>query len=69
MFTIHCVTKGRHMETDTGKIKKLANRQAANKMIQNVSTNCLVLTMKSDIIKVNYLQLKIYKHESRVSST
>ena len=58
------------METDTGKIKKLANRQAANKMIQNVSTNCLVLTMKSDIIiKVNYLQLKIYKHESRVSST
>ena len=36
MFTIHCVIEGRYTETGTGKSKKLAKRQAANKMIQKL---------------------------------
>jgi len=36
MFTIHCVIEDRYTETGTGKSKKLAKRQAANKMIQKL---------------------------------
>merc|ERR1719259_1517584 len=36
LFTIHCVIEGRYTETGTGKSKKLAKRQAANKMIQKL---------------------------------
>ena len=36
MFTIHCVIEDRYTETGTGKSKKLAKRQAANKMIQRL---------------------------------
>ena len=36
MFTIHCVIEGKYTETGAGKSKKLAKRQAANKMIQRL---------------------------------
>merc|ERR1712117_188773 len=36
MFTIHCVIEDKYTETGTGKSKKLAKRQAANKMIQKL---------------------------------
>ena len=36
MFTIHCVIEGKYTETGAGKSKKLAKRQAANKMIQKL---------------------------------
>jgi len=35
-FTIHCIIEGKHTETGAGKSKKLAKRQAANKMIQRL---------------------------------
>jgi len=35
-FTIHCVIEGKHTETGAGKSKKLAKRQAANKMIKKL---------------------------------
>jgi len=35
-FTIHCIIEGKHTETGAGKSKKLAKRQAANKMIQKL---------------------------------
>ena len=33
-FTIKCIIEGKHLEVGAGKSKKLAKRQAANKMIQ-----------------------------------
>ena len=36
MFTIHCVIEDKFTETGAGKSKKLAKRQAANKMIQRL---------------------------------
>jgi len=36
MFTIHCVIEDKFTETGTGKSKKLAKRQAANKMIRKL---------------------------------
>lgn len=36
MFTIHCIIEGKYTETGAGKSKKLAKRQAANKMIQRL---------------------------------
>jgi len=35
-FTIHCIIEGKHTETGAGKSKKLAKRQAANKMIKKL---------------------------------
>lgn len=35
-FTINCVIEGKHTEIGAGKSKKLAKRQAANKMIQKL---------------------------------
>eukprot|EP00092_Neocalanus_flemingeri_P038031 GFUD01041400.1.p1 GENE.GFUD01041400.1~~GFUD01041400.1.p1 ORF type:complete len:356 (-),score=137.13 GFUD01041400.1:30-1097(-) len=35
-FTIHCIIEDKHTETGAGKSKKLAKRQAANKMIQKL---------------------------------
>ena len=35
-FTIKCIIKGKHIEIGAGKSKKLAKRQAANKMIQRL---------------------------------
>lgn len=35
-FTIKCIIEGKHIEIGAGKSKKLAKRQAANKMIQRL---------------------------------
>lgn len=35
-FTIKCIIEGKHLEVGAGKSKKLAKRQAANKMIQRL---------------------------------
>lgn len=35
-FTIKCIIEGKHIEVGAGKSKKLAKRQAANKMIQRL---------------------------------